>query len=221
MHSHNTTKEHHMSKYIERRREVCRYPFTDRYGVLQFEKIRFKILNPKPDGRTKTFRYFDPAGVLPIDQGRKPLQADSLIYNLPAVLDAIGAGQVVHWTEGEADADALIERGYTATSHHQGAGHVTSDQAAWLSGAERVVLWADKDIPGAYDGWRRWQLLLAAGVPEEGIVIVAALAGKDARDHLAAGHTVANAVPVSKATITALAAEYTAATARKAGYRAV
>lgn len=210
-----------MSKYIERTREVCRYLFTDTQGTVLFEKVRFEILNPKPEGRTKTFRYWNPNAHLPIDQKRKPDIADSILYNVPGVRAAIDAGEVVHWTEGEADADALIELGYAATSHHQGAGHVTPDQAAWLSGAERVVLWADRDIPGAYDVWRRWHLLRAAGVPEEGIVIVVALAGKDVRDHLAAGHTVAEAVPVSKADVTELAAQYTAASARKAGYRAV
>ncbi|WP_100813580.1 hypothetical protein [Microbacterium lacus] len=209
-----------MSKYVERTREVCRYPFTDRYGRLRFEKVRYEILNPKPDGRTKTFRYFNP-DALPFDQKRKPAIADSIIYNLPAVLEGVSAGEVVHWTEGEADCDALTAQGYVATSHHQGAGHVTPEQAAWLRGAERVVLWADRDIPGAYDVWRRWQLLLATGVPEEGIVIVVALAGKDVRDHLNAGHTVAEAVPMAKSTVTTLAAQHSAATARKAGYRAV
>lgn len=209
-----------MSKYIEQTREVCRYLFTDPNGTVLFEKVRFEILNPKPDGRLKTFRYFNP-NALPIDQKRKPAIADSIVYNLPGVLEGIADGATVHWTEGEADCDALSERGYVATSHHQGAGHVTPEQASWLRGAERVVLWADRDIPGAYDVWRRWQLLLAAGVPEEGIVIVVALAGKDIRDHLAAGHTVAEAVPVAKGTITAIAAQHTAATARKAGYRAV
>lgn len=209
-----------MSKHIEQTREVCRYLFTDPSGTVLFEKVRLEILNPKPDGRPKTFRYFNP-NALPIDQKRKPAIADSIIYNLPDVLEGISAGATVHWTEGEADCDALSERGYVATSHHQGAGHVTPEQASWLRGAERVVLWADRDIPGAYDVWRRWQLLLAAGVPEEGIVIVVALAGKDIRDHLAAGHTVAEAVPVAKATITAIAAQHTAATARKAGYRGV
>jgi DNA primase len=195
--------------------EQCRYDFTDEKGALLFQKVRFKAVDERAK-RPKDFRYADATNF-----PRKPAIADSIIYNLPDVLAAVGADQTVHWSEGEADADALTALGYAATSHHQGAGHVTPEQTSWLSGAERVVLWADRDIPGAYDVWRRWQLLLAAGVPEEGIVIVVARTGKDTRDHLNAGHTVAEAVPVNKATITELAAQYTAASARKAGYRAV
>ncbi|WP_336646273.1 hypothetical protein [Microbacterium sp. USHLN186] len=210
-----------MSKYIEQTREVCRYPFTDPHGTVLFEKVRYEILNPRPGGRQKTFRYFNPNAALPIDQRRKPAEADSILYNLPAVLAAVADGRIVHWTEGEADCDALTALGYATTSHHQGAGHVTPEQAAWLRGAERVVLWTDRDIPGAYDVRRRWHLLLAAGVPEDGIVIATALTGKDVRDHLAAGHSVTEAVAVDKATVTELAAQYTAAAARKAGYRAV
>lgn len=207
-------------KQDEHRRLVCTYDYRSPTGALLFQKQRFEVLNPLPSGRTKSFGYF--RNVWDVQaRHRKPEGADGIIYNLPAVLAAISAGHVIHWTEGEADCDALTALGYTATSHHQGAGHVTREQTAWLRGAERVVLWADRDIPGAYDAWRRWQLLLATGVPEVGIVIVLARTGKDARDHLNAGHTVAEAVPVEKSTITQLAAQHTAASARRAGYRAV
>lgn len=200
--------------------EQCRYDFLDHQGALLFQKVRFRALSPDAP-RPKTFRYWTPSAYGGIGAPGKPDIADSIIYNLPDVLAAIAADETVHSTEGEADADELTALGYTATSHHQGAGHFTPEQAAWLRGAQRVVLWADRDIPGAYDVWRRWQLLLAAGVPEEGLVIVVARTGKDARDHLNAGHTVSDAVPISKKTITELAAQYTAASARKAGYRAV
>lgn len=213
-----------MSNTARRKREVCRYDFTDERGLLIFQKIRYAIDNPGSNQRTKDFRYFTP-NALPINRWRKPARADRLIYNLPAVLKAIPAGDTIHWTEGEKDADALIERGYVATSVHQGANKVTREQAAWLFEAAHIVIWADKDVEqpevGAHDAAMRHDHLRGLGY--SGVIEFRRAAGpwgglKDIADHLAAGYTVERAVRVSPERLVACAARYTPKKNWRAGY---
>ena len=106
----------------------------------------------------------------------------SLLYNLPLLL----ADPAEVWlTEGEKDSDALVRAGLAALSHWQGAQNFTEGQAEHFRGYRgRVVL--------AADVVRRYDLLRAVGIPEDRIRLVVAASGlKDAHDHLAAGHSVA------------------------------
>jgi hypothetical protein len=133
------------------------------------------------------------------------------LYQLPLVLAAIADGRPVHLAEGEKDADALIEAGEAATTvpngttvNQQGAPRGAIDEyVATLRGAH-VVIWADRDGPDkksperGYQGYRhamfmRDQLAAAAA----SVRVVEAAAGKDAFDHLAAGHTLADAVAIT------------------------
>src|SRR5262249_46085975 len=82
-----------------------------------------------------------------------------------------------------------------ATSHHQGAGNATLQQASWLTKAKHVVLVADLDNAGAYDAALRHDLLLEAGCEGE-ISIVRAREGNDAADQIAAGYRIDEFVPV-------------------------
>lgn len=210
------------------RREVCRYDFHNQHGELLFQKVRYAV----DGGRGKDFRYFNP-NALPIDQWRKPEGADSYIYNLPAVQEEVLLGlesavfgqHPIHWTEGEKDADALIELGYVATSVHQGANKVTRAQARWLRQAELVYLWVDKDVEhpevGAHDAAMRHDLLRDVGCAGEIVFLRAAGAWgdtKDAFDHLAAGCTVEDAVRVAPARLAAVAARYIPRMNWRAGY---
>ena len=122
--------------------EVCRYWFTEPDGTQLFAKVRYELRDTIAGPRKKTFRYWDPD----TRSARKPTYADGYLYRLHEVATGIVAGSTIHWAEGEKDADALATAGVVATSHHQGAGHVTPDQAAWLSEAQEVVLWVDKDV---------------------------------------------------------------------------
>lgn len=214
------------SKHIEQLEFVCDYSYTDPTGRLLFKKKRFKILNPLPGGRTKTFRYFNP-NALPVDKWRKPESegAGSAIYNLPAVLRAILSEETIHWTEGEKDADALIALGYVATTVHQGANKVTRAQAAWLRGASAVIIWVDKDQAhpevGAHDAAMRHDLLVEVGCA--GALTFVRAAGpwgtsKDAYDHIAAGHSVEDAVVVPPAKLAAIAAKWTPSKNWSLGY---
>lgn len=192
------------------RKFECTYTFENHDGTEAFQKVRYRL----PDGG-KTFRYRWRRGPGYVWVPGKPLGADDLLYHLPEVVGP----HVVHWCEGEKDADAVRAAGALATSHHAGAGHITAEQARWLRHAVRVVLVADRDVPGAYDALLRGRLLTETGVPRDAITVVRAAVGKDAADHLAAGYSLDDFVPVPTAELRAVAARYTPPAARQAGYR--
>ncbi|MCZ0710574.1 hypothetical protein OYT00_11235 [Microbacterium paraoxydans] len=215
-----------MNDTARRKREVCRYDFTDQDGRIAFQKIRYAIVSPAPGGRTKDFRYFDPHAFGGIGAMRKPEGADRLIFNLPAILNAIREGETVHSCEGEKDACALIDLGHAATSVHQGANKVTLEQMAWLYDAPRIVIWVDKDPAekapiGAHDAIMRAMHLHKLGYP--GAIEFKRARGrwgelKDVADHLAAGYTVEQAVTVNPEKLAACAALWTPSTNARAGY---
>lgn len=203
--------------------ETQRYLYRNERGSLRFEKLRFELLDPIDGLRSKTFRYRDPS----TGRLQKPFDADMLLYRLPEVRQGIESGETVHWCEGEKDADALAALGLVATSHHQGAGHAHPLQASSICDARRVWLWVDKDKPnaevGAYDAWRRRELLIDSGA-DPGRVLFFRAPGpwgliKDPADMLAAGYTVADAVPVSVDRLFAVAERYNPSASRRAGYR--
>lgn len=213
-----------MSDTRPRKREVRRYDFTDERGRLKFQKIRYVIDHAGPGQRTKDFRYYDPHAFGGIGEMRKPEGADRLIYRLPAILDAIRDGQTIHSTEGEKDADALVEHGYAATSVHQGANKVTVEQMAWLYESPRVVIWVDKDERpevGAHDAAMRHDHLLRLGYA--GAIEFRCARGpfgglKDIADHLAAGYTVEQSRLINPSKLAACAALWTPTANRRAGY---
>lgn len=102
--------------------------------------------------------------------------AEKAMYHLPELVWALRAGEPVWWCEGEKDADAIRGVGGYATSHWQGAGHATRDQAKWFVGSSsliRLVVDVDKSGCGAQCVIARKRLLLSAGVARSRIRIVA------------------------------------------------
>jgi hypothetical protein len=71
-----------------------------------------------------------------------------LIYNLPAVHEAIATGKPICTAEGEEDVKVLGQHGYTATCNHGGAEKWGNQQSQWLKGAVDVVLFGDNDEAG-------------------------------------------------------------------------
>ncbi|WP_180957382.1 DUF927 domain-containing protein [Brevibacterium aurantiacum] len=108
------------------------------------------------------------------------------------MLKAIQEGKPVWIAEGEKDVDALCESGVTATCNAGGAGKWTSHHAKHLSGAD-VVITRDEDKAGV-----RHQEIVAHSLEEvaKSVRLVAPAAGNDATDHLAAGFSVDDFVPV-------------------------
>ena len=108
--------------------------------------------------------------------------------------EKIGGAEVVYYVEGEKDVLAVESVGGAAVCNAMGAGKSGSFDLTPLTG-KTVVVVADKDKPG-----RAHADQVAAGLDglAAQVVIVEALEGKDAADHIASGHDLAEMVPVAK-----------------------
>lgn len=115
-----------------------------------------------------------------------------VLYHLPEVVKAVAAGETVYVCEGEKDADRVRTEGVTATCNSGGAGKFLDAHADTLAGADVVVI-ADRDKAG-YDHARQVRAMLERR--GAAVRVVQAATGKDAFDHLAAGRTLNELVPV-------------------------
>lgn len=169
---------------------LAEYAYTDEAGTVLYVKERrypkdFRQYRPKPDGG-KDYRLGD---------------ARRVLYRLPEVLATIEQGMPVYITEGEKDADALAARGVCATTWSDGAWKPGS-RPKWrdaytetLAGAA-VVIVADRDEAGENTA----SGIAAALTPVAASVrVVQAKEGKDAADHLEAGHGLADFIPLEVA----------------------
>ena len=104
---------------------------------------------------------------------------DPVLYNLPAVIAAVADGCPIYQCEGEKDSNALIARGYVATTAG-GAGYWPPEATELLRGAiVHGVL--DDDLAGHRHG-RLVEKRLRGAVSSLDFLLPAA--GKDAHDHL-------------------------------------
>lgn len=108
-----------------------------------------------------------------------------VLYRLPRVLQAVDAGDAVFVCEGEKDVQAIEAAGAVATCNPGGAGKWADEYSQVLRGTVVVVV-ADRDKAGR-DHARRVAASLE-GVAAS-VVVCEAIQGKDATDHLRAGHT--------------------------------
>jgi len=109
------------------------------------------------------------------------------LYHLPEVVAAVRDGRPVFLVEGEKDADAVRLLGATATTAPMGAANFRKVDAAPLAGAHVVVI-PDRDPAG--ERWLRDVLATLTGNAAS-LRLAHALVGKDAADHIAAGHDLA------------------------------
>jgi hypothetical protein len=168
---------------------VATYDYIDTDGTLLFQVVR-------RDDKTFTQRRPDPER-----PGRWVWNLEGVprvLYRLPAVLAAVEARVRIFVVEGEKDADALVAAGEVATTNPGGAGKWRADYGTMLAGAAEVIVVGDRDEPGRNH---------AATVAEHlapfvtSVRIVEARTGKDAADHLGAGHSVEEFVPVDGAVL--------------------
>jgi len=159
------------------------YEYTDEAGELLYEVLRFpgkKFRQRRCDPETRELIW----GLEGVHR---------VLYRLPEVVYAAGHGRTVYVTEGEKDVEALRGVGKVATCNSGGAGSWKPGYAEYLRGA-KVIIVADKDEPG---------LKHAADVARsldgiaQSVHVVQARTGKDAADHLAAGHSVQEFVQVA------------------------
>lgn len=160
---------------------VARYQYRDENGepVLEVRRLTPKSFRQyRPDGK---------GGWLPGAKGVRKVP-----YRLPEVLAAVKDGDVVFVAEGEKDCDVLVAHGLTATCNAGGAGKWTDDHAAFLAGADVVVI-ADNDDPGRAHAEKVRASLEGIAAT---VAVVQAADGKDAAAHFAAGHGISDFVPL-------------------------
>ena len=135
-----------------------------------------------------------------------------VLYGLPGLIDAVKAGWTIYLTEGEKDADAInaLESGgeFFATTAPMGA------KAKWLpeftpflDGA-KLVLVADKGDKDDVGVKRALDVRFHVKPAVQSVRIVQAKTGKDAFDHLSAGHTLADFVEMPEPGATAESATF-------------
>lgn len=111
-------------------------------------------------------------------------QGTPQLFRLSKVAQAVQAGEAVYLVEGEKDVLALETLGVVATTAPMGAGNFGKVDLSPLKGAH-VVAVADRDAPGqkwAAEVYHRLDGYAAS------LRLVEAKQGKDAADHVAAGH---------------------------------
>lgn len=130
------------------------YDYVDAAGALLFQSVRLRdpkdFRQRRPDGDGWTWKLGDTRRVL---------------YQLPGVVAAVEAGRSVWLPEGEKDADALCELGFTATTNPMGASSWSDEYAESLKGAPWVLVLADCDEPGRKAAQARARSLHAQGIP--------------------------------------------------------
>lgn len=153
------------------------YQYRDENGDLLFEVLRAST----PDTR-KTFRQRRPNGRGGWEWSLNGTRR--VLYRLQRVIDAVETGQLIYIVEGEKDVAAVERAGGVATCNAGGAGKWRDEYAEVLRGAAVVVV-ADRDKAGREhaEHVRRSLDGVAASV-----TVVEPAAGKDAADHLGAGH---------------------------------
>ncbi|MFN2467038.1 MAG: AAA family ATPase [Gaiellaceae bacterium] len=149
------------------------YDYFDERGELLFQAVRYvpkDFRQRRPDGR---------GGWIYSLRGVR-----RVLFQLPLVLSAVKQGHTVYIVEGERDVLELEAAGVVATCNPMGAGKWCDEYAESLRGASVVVV-ADNDEPGIAHA-----RAVAASLARVGVVaqLVRAREGKDATDHLAAGH---------------------------------
>lgn len=124
---------------------------------------------------------------------------ERVLYHLPEVLAAAAAGETVFVVEGEKDADRLRKLGLVATCNPGGAGKWRPEYALSLRGA-RVVVIADRDPNKQGAQHARKVAASLHGIALSVLVMQADPSiekkGADVSDHLDAGFTMEQLVPL-------------------------
>jgi len=164
-----------------RPKTLATYDYQDEHGTLVYQVVR---LQPK------AFRQRRPDGnggwIWKLDGVRR------VLYRLPLVNEAVKSGKPIWVVEGEKDVAALERAGEVATCNPGGAGKWRPEYAEALRGAQVTII-ADKDAAGLEHAR---DVAHALQNVADTIQISEAAEGKDAADHLAAGHGVHEFVPI-------------------------
>jgi 5S rRNA maturation endonuclease (ribonuclease M5) len=117
------------------------------------------------------------------------------LYRLAKVCEAVASGKAVYVVEGEKDVHAIESLGAVATCSPMGAGKWAKVDPSPLYGGNIVII-ADQDEPG-----RKHAADVATSLHGHSqVLVVAPVEGKDAADHIAAGHRLEELVPIAMET---------------------
>jgi hypothetical protein len=188
------------------------YVYTDEEGDNLFRVRRRPLANGKKETRQGSYTGRGWSGNLG--------DARRVLYQLPALQEAISKGWEIHLAEGESDAEALNDYFKSnkikarATCHPMGAGKWQPQYTQTLAGAAAIVVWGDRDTPGYRCAAQRLSALQKAGIRARAALPIPDGKGADASDHLAAGYSPAEAKPVDEDELGRLAQETSAAADR-------
>lgn len=159
---------------------VATYDYTDAKGRLLFQAVRAankRFAQRRPDPSAQHGWRWNLQGV------------ELVPYRLPKVLEAASHGETVYVVEGEKDVHAIEAAGGTATCNPMGAGKWRDQYSLHLAGASEIVIVADDDPPGiSHAEAVAASITTVLNGHQPRITLVKARTGKDAHDHLAAGH---------------------------------
>ena len=143
------------------------YPYTDAWGT-PTRLVRRRVA---ADGVGKEF----------VQTGDKRVPQ---LYRLPKVIEAVAAVETIWLVEGEKDVHAMEALGVVATTAPMGASNFGLVDVGPLKGAEVIAI-ADRDAAG-----QTWAAAVRARLDgyAASLVFVEAKVGKDAADHVGAGH---------------------------------
>lgn len=161
------------------------YSYTDEQGNELFQALRFP-------GKHFRQRHLGEDGewVWNTDGVKK------VLYHLPEVMQAVATGQPIWIVEGEKDVEALRAMGQVATCNPGGAGGGKwKDEYAQVFQGAHVIIVQDRDEVGRNHAARVRRSL--QGIASQ-IYVVQAKTGKDAYDHIFAGHTLQEFEPAKQ-----------------------
>lgn len=192
---------------ITAERETARYEHIDLNGEVVAASIRLEsvVLYDGADepSTEKTFRqeYADGRGGW---LSHKPAGLRVPLWCLPEIRAAARTPAPVYLVEGHKDALAIEQAGGLATTNIAGALGFTAEDAEDLRNVVvRVV--CDRDLAGYERGVRIAKLLHGVATAVELYLPATTAAKSDAYDHLAAGHSLGELVPITAERLDALA----------------
>jgi hypothetical protein len=157
---------------------IATYDYADEHGALLFQVCRTA---------RKQFPQRRPDPAAAGGWAWKLGDARRVPYRLAKLIAAVAAGQLIYITEGEKDVHAIEAAGGVATTSPGGAGKWRDEYDSWFAGADVIII-ADRDEPGrAHARTVREHLQPVART----VAVFEAAEGKDAADHLASGHSLA------------------------------
>lgn len=188
--------------------ETTTYAYTDAQATLVQEVVREEADHNGQHHKRFKQRYVNDATGRMVQ--RKPTDFTPVFYRAPEVEHALKTGEIIWIVEGEKDADNAAELGVCATTNAQGALSIPAELLDQLNGAS-IAIAADRDAAGWTRAVELHEELTKRGCTTQILAPVPTDTKSDLTDHLAAGYSLSQMLPVSIADARVLAAEATAA----------